>query len=317
MPDAWFRFDDRGFDHAPDGAPTGWRAFAYYPFVGAFLPTNGSMGDVAVRLPDPFRQDATGRWDQGVYEINLAIVEALVTRTDVPIEPTDERALGVDLDRDGVLGQALRVAFDGRPDGTTAMRYAGRAGGGARLAIAPGLFPEGTEFLHSVRYLDVDPSGAVAMAPRMKELRYARKARWLSHADLKTRAQSEVFEQQEAPDGAAHVLWEHDRGITNGQGWLFQGFIEAADGSLRPQSYEETVYCATSSPPPLLRKRSPKLAKALLSRLGFDWMPEAAAAARRDRARDRGDVGLRSELFELGCAGRGKQRRGRGMRHGW
>ena len=29
----------------------------------------------------------------------------------------------------------------------------------------------------------------------------------------------------------------------NGHGWLFQGFIEAADGALRPQSYEETVAC--------------------------------------------------------------------------
>src|SRR5262249_30596232 len=36
LPDAWFRFDERGFDRAPGGRPTGWRAFAYAPFLGTF-----------------------------------------------------------------------------------------------------------------------------------------------------------------------------------------------------------------------------------------------------------------------------------------
>jgi hypothetical protein len=61
VPDAWFRFDDRGFDHAPGGQPTGWRAFAYAPFPGGFFPTNGSMDDVLIRLPAAFREDAAGR----------------------------------------------------------------------------------------------------------------------------------------------------------------------------------------------------------------------------------------------------------------
>ena len=51
-PDVSFQFDDHGFDHGPGGAPTGWRAFAYYPFPGTFFPTNGSADDVLIRL-DP------------------------------------------------------------------------------------------------------------------------------------------------------------------------------------------------------------------------------------------------------------------------
>ena len=95
-----------------------------------------------------------------------------------------------------------------------------------------------------MRYLDVTSDGAVVMAPRMKELRYAKKASFIDPKDLKARAANEKVEQNESPTGVRKVLWERDQGIDNGQGWLFQGFIEAADGSLRPQSYEETVSCA-------------------------------------------------------------------------
>jgi hypothetical protein len=180
-----------------------------------------------------------------VYGVNLAVVEALITRADVPIDPVDERSLGVDLDLDGTLGRATRVAYDrGR---ARRMHYVGRARERERsgeLPIEPGLFPLGTEFLHSVRYLDTGPDGVVTMAPRMKELRYAKKVRWLTDDTLKTNAALEPFELAEAPERAAHILWEFDRGIYNKQGWLFQGFIEDRDGALRPQTYEETVFCA-------------------------------------------------------------------------
>jgi len=247
VPDAWFRFDDSGFDVGPDRRETGWRAFAYYPFPGTFFPTNGSMDDVLIRLDPALREDANGNADRSIYEINLAIAEALILRRDVTIHPADEAALGVDLDLDGKLGHATRVAFDALPNGGTRMRYVGRAGalaGGRGFPVAPGLFPLGTEFLHSVRYLDVTDDGAVVMAPRLKELRYAKKVTWLGVEDLKANAAREKVEQNESATGARNVLWEHDRGIYNGQGWLLQGFIEAADGTLRPQSYEETVYCA-------------------------------------------------------------------------
>ena len=103
-PDVWFAFDDEGFDRDPSGRRTGWRAFAYKPLPGAFWPTNGSADDVAIRLPAPFRERADGRPDDGVYALNLAILESLITQADVAIPATDEVPLGVDLDRDGRLG---------------------------------------------------------------------------------------------------------------------------------------------------------------------------------------------------------------------
>src|SRR5262249_7020872 len=69
-PDAWFRFDEHGYDHAPGGQPTGWRAFAYAPFLG-FFPTNGSTDDVLIRLDPALQQDTSGRPDPTIYEINL------------------------------------------------------------------------------------------------------------------------------------------------------------------------------------------------------------------------------------------------------
>jgi hypothetical protein len=249
QPDVWFKFDDRGFDHRSDGAPTGWRAFAYYPFPGTFFPTNGSTDDVLIRLDPRLQEDRTGRFDARVYETNLAIVEALLARRDVPIEPVDEGALGVDLDLDGRLGKATRVAFDEAPDGngTTRMHYAGKAGeaeAAGQFPIASGLFPLGTEFFHTVRYLDLDASGVVTMAPRMKEVRYARKVSYLTYEALRGRAAADVREQARSRDGSRRINWQGERGIDNGQGWIFQGFIEDKDGSLRPQSREETVFCA-------------------------------------------------------------------------
>jgi len=243
-PDVGFDFDDRGFDHL-GGRATGWRAFAYYPFPGTFFPTNGSADDVLIRLDTALQQDRQGTFDRTTYEVNLAIVEALVTRADVAIDPVDEAALGVDLDLDGQLGRTARVVFDEGASGASRMHYVGRAREDERkglLPIAPGLFPVGTEFFHTVRYLDVDAAGAVVMAPRMKEVRYAKKLHWASYEAARASARREAREQSEASSGTHEVPWQAERGVYT-HGWVYQGFIEAADGSLRPQSYEETASC--------------------------------------------------------------------------
>lgn len=246
-PDAYFRFDDEGFDLDPSGSRTGWRAFAYYPFPGTFWPTNGSAGDVLIRLPEPFRTNVEGEPDDRVYALNLAILEALTRREDVAIPETDERVYGVDLDRDGRLRTAERVAFSWAPTEGKDMEYVGLAGrlqAEGKVHLAAGLLPVGTEFLHSVRYLDPDAeSASVGMASRMKELRYARKRRWLSYSDLDEAAAEEIKSKDDFPDRAHQILGDVEHGVNTGQGWLYQGFIEDQRGELRPQTFEESVFC--------------------------------------------------------------------------
>ncbi|WP_375771280.1 hypothetical protein NR798_10390 [Archangium gephyra] len=244
-PDCWFQPDSEGFDRSPQGAMTGWRAFAYAPFPGMFWPTNGSAGDVFIRLPAAFRRDAAGRESTAVYRLNLAILEAYIRRVDVPLPATDERELGSDLDGDGVLGTATRVAFVWPPKPGRPFGYVGQAAGLDRVKDgwpAAGLYPRGTEFLHSLRYLDVE-GGQVRMAARMKELRYMRKTRWLTYSDLQLAAEAEAREKMKQPDKLKRVLADVERGVGTGTGWLMQGFIEDAGGELRPQNVEETTAC--------------------------------------------------------------------------
>ncbi|AKU97355.1 hypothetical protein AKJ09_04019 [Labilithrix luteola] len=244
MPDVAFQFDEAGFDHTKDGAYTGWRAYAYFPVPGGFWPTNGSFGDAMIRLPEAFREDAPGHFDLRVYKVNLATVEALIARRDVPIEPTDEKALGQDLDGDGKLGEARVLKYRWKP-GDGSMRWVGRAmaqQNADAVHLAAGLFPEGTEFAHSLRYLDVQ-DGRVRMAPRMKELRYMKKEVWVTYDRLELIASSEAAEKDESPTKKRPTLASSERGIGNRAGWSIHGFIEDAEGELRPQTAEEHGFC--------------------------------------------------------------------------
>jgi len=245
VPDCWFNVDERGFDADPEGKRTGWRAYNYAPTPGMFWPTNGSAGDAFIRLPEAYRQDADGQPDERIYQLNLAIVEAYVKRTAVPIPTTDERPLGSDLDGDGVLGTAHRVAFVWPPKDGRLFHYVGKA-----TTLDPkqagwpvsGLFPTGTEFLHSVRYLDV-VDGKTRMAARLKELRYMRKTKWLNYGQLQQLAEAEAREKLKSPDKLKLLLGDRERGVSTGVGWLMQSFTEDKDGELRPQSVEENGAC--------------------------------------------------------------------------
>lgn len=256
LPDCYFSFDEDGFDRDPQGNYTGWRAFAYYPFLGTFWPTNGSTDDVLIRLPEEFMQDRNGEENLTVYKANLAIVESLIKEKDIMIDEVDEVPLGVDLDQDGTLGRANVVKFNWiKPtyDPATnrikdfSMQYVGRANAllqSNESLIAPGLYPKGTEFLHSVRYIDIDETNTtIKMAPRMKELRYGRKTHWNSYAQMQNAAASEIKEKDQFPERLRTIIGNSEEGLGSGLGWVYQGFIEDETGSLRPQNYEETQYC--------------------------------------------------------------------------
>jgi hypothetical protein len=255
IPDCYFTFDDEGFDAAPDGTLTGWRAFGYYPFLGTFWPTNGSTDDVLIRLPEIMRQNTAGDFDKNVYKVNLAIVEALIKKTDITIEPVDEALFGVDLNQNGSIDIADKVVYYWvvpKFDYTTktyynfSMRYVGKAKQALvdnDLHIAPGLYPEGTEFLHTVRYIDVDDNGSIRMGKRMKELRYGIKQSWNTYPQLHSATMAEIKEKHDFPNRLRTIAGDAEHGLGTGLGWVYQGFIEDRDGFLRPQTYEETMFC--------------------------------------------------------------------------
>ncbi|AXQ27449.1 hypothetical protein D0B54_01565 [Solimonas sp. K1W22B-7] len=227
-------FDGQGF--ANDGS--GWRAIRYQPFPGTFWPTNGSSDDVFIRLPAPFRQDAAGRESRAAYRLNLAILEAAMT-VDARVadaalrrrvEPVDEALAGADLDGNGRVGGSI-TQIRGLP-----ARY---AGGAAAVPAARHLYPLGTEFLHTLRY--VDPDAADARSPRLKELRYSVKRLWLEDQALQ-----HVYDEENAEKAAGALPYfpgDAMTGLINPFGWQLQGFIEDARGRLRLQTYEEQLYC--------------------------------------------------------------------------
>ncbi|WKE66551.1 hypothetical protein PVT67_04685 [Gallaecimonas kandeliae] len=246
LPDVAFHFDDQGFDRRPDGKATGWRAFGYYPFLGAFAPTNGATDDVLIRLPKAFREDVNGNEDLALYRLNLAVLEAMIKEQDIPIAPVDEKVLGLDLDKDGELGTATRVTYDWAPNQGRQMHYLGLAGklqDQGKVKMAAGLYPVGTEFVHTVRYLDFDQEGRLRLSARLKELRYSRKLSWNNYAQLSNAAISEVKATHDFPDRLRTFRGNAEQGINGALGWVYQGFIEDAKGALRPQSFEENLAC--------------------------------------------------------------------------
>lgn len=232
-------FDDDGF--ARDGS--GWRALRYKPFPGAFWPTNGSTDDVFIRLPAAFRSDAAGKPSRDVYRANLAVLEAAIASdplradraVDHEIETLNETAAGADLDGDGRLAAASRVA-------ALPSKY---LGGAAAVAVRRRVYPVGTEFLHSVRYVDPDAPGL--MSVRMKELRHSVKEFELDAARTALLYESLAGEEAEeaASAGEPPPEFEGDAltGLRNRFGWRFHAYIEDAEGRLRVQTYEEHLFC--------------------------------------------------------------------------
>ena len=244
IPDAFFNFDKEGFDlnkNKDNQVYSGWRAFSYYPVPGTFWPNNGSFDDVLIRLPALFQNNKDGMYDKNTYQLNLQIVQSLLTAKNTSIPPTDETLYGVDLDMDGSLSIAHQITFNW-PGKMSYIGEAQQALQNKSIYLAAGLYPVGTEFLHSVRYLDIN-NGKVRMAKRMKELRYMKKIRWLNYMQLESISLHETKEKHDFPDRLTWPKGNMESGMFNGRGWLIQGFIENSEGMLRPQNNEETAFC--------------------------------------------------------------------------
>ena len=256
IPDSYFNFDDEGFDKDLNGIYTGWRAFAYTPFLGTFWPTNGSVDDVLIRLPKSMMQDEKGNFSKEIYKINLAIVESMIKKQDIKLDfEVDESKYNVDLNHNNLVDKTSIIVYKwNKPDALSKYPkviyknyYVGLAKKELienKLHISPGLYPDGTEFLHSVRYIGIDEQkNSIKMSPRMKELRYTKKTSWNNYSQLSNAAQSEIKEKDAFPERLRGVKGDMEKGLSNGLGWVYQGFIEDKNGNLRPQSYEETLSC--------------------------------------------------------------------------
>ena len=167
----------------------------------------------------------------------LAILEAALGVGDtVPndrivrrVESIDESLVGLDLDGDGKIAGRIDV-IRGLP-----LHY---AGGAAGIGVVRHFYPIGTEFLHSVRY--IDPDAPDLLSARLKELRYSIKIHWLGKDELSEHYQEEINEPANLPPtfpGSATT------GVISPFGWRLQGFIEDAQGRLRLQTREEHQFC--------------------------------------------------------------------------
>ena len=256
IPDSYLNFDDEGFDKDLNGVYTGWRAFAYTPFLGTFWPTNGSTDDVMIRLPKSMMQDEKGNFSKEIYKINLAIVESMIKKQDIKLDfEVDESKYNVDLNHNNLVDKTSIIVYKwNKPDALSKYPkviyrnyYVGLAKKELienKLHISPGLYPDGTEFLHSLRYIGIDEQkNSIKMSPRMKELRYTKKTSWNNYSQLSNAAQSEIKEKDAFPERLRGVRGDMEKGLSNGLGWVYQGFIEDKNGNLRPQSYEETLSC--------------------------------------------------------------------------
>jgi hypothetical protein len=220
-------FDRDGF--ARDGSH--WVAYSYKPFPSTFWPTNGAIDDVMIRLPERFRTDRDGRYSRDVYRANLAIVEGRIKGlNEVGCLPVDERRIGRDLNGDGRLGAIERIS-----------NLDSYVGGAEAAFIDSHVYPEGVEFLHTVRYLDVSPAGEIRPSPRIKEVRYMRKWREYPKAFYARQYQLEAFDKEAGNLPGYQNLgpW----GLDNGTGWSIQSFIESRTGRLRVATFEENLFC--------------------------------------------------------------------------
>ncbi|GAA0821619.1 hypothetical protein GCM10009111_28870 [Colwellia asteriadis] len=221
-------FNQQGL--AKDGSH--WVAFNYKPFPSTFWPTNGSTSDAMIRLPKAFRE-VNGKYSQDVYFANLALVEITMKELAQTTLPTiSEYKVGVDLNNDGVMSNEINRI----------VKQENYLGDASDISLEHTLYPQDTEFLHTVRYIGVNEQGGIYNAPRMKEVRYMKKHNFKSKQSLA----SEYYLEQKEKDSEnlPQVKQLGDRGINTGFGWTVNGYIENEQGQLRHQYDQELAFCS-------------------------------------------------------------------------
>ncbi|MBV1882710.1 MAG: hypothetical protein KUG82_13815 [Pseudomonadales bacterium] len=222
-------FDEQGF--ALDGS--GWVAFNYKPLPSTFWPTNGSTDDVMIRLPALFQTSScdTETRSRDTYLANLSILETTIKKLDsISTPPIDENKVCADLNGDGVMSVVEAI--------NQQEIYVGDAN---VIETTEMLYPLGTEFLHTVRYVGINSDGGITIPARMKEVRYMEKVKFLAPTELISRYGKE--RQEKIDELLPKYIHRGDKGTDNTFGWMVQGFIEAEDGHLRKQSEEEHLFC--------------------------------------------------------------------------
>ena len=222
-------FDEQGF--AKDGSH--WVAFNYKPLPSTFWPTNGSTDDVMIKLSEAFRTNncSSAGYSKDTYLANLSIVEMAIQDLDKISTPKiDENNICEDINGDAELTIITEIP--------AREFYVGQA---QDTAVKTMLYPLGTEFLHTVRYVGITEDEQIIIPPRMKEVRYMVKTHFYDIPALRSKYGNE---QQEKIDGLLPKYnYQGIEGSSNEFGWQLWGFIEAKDGHLRLQSQEESLFC--------------------------------------------------------------------------
>ena len=220
-------FDDEGF--AKDESH--WVAFNFKPFPSTFWPTNGATDDVMIRMAEPYRTGKDGVFSRDIYKANLAILEAAIKGVEsMSCLPVDEKAVGIDLDGDGRMSTAREIRG-----------IRGWVGAAAGAFFDTHLYPEGTEFLHTVRYIGVGDDGTIGVSTRMKEVRYMWKVKPYAKSMYARKYDMEAQEKELGNLPGYKSTGHH--GLDNGNGWAIQGFIEDRKGRLRFLTHEENFSC--------------------------------------------------------------------------
>ncbi|GLR69481.1 hypothetical protein [Agaribacter marinus] len=220
-------FDTNGL--ALDGSR--WVAYKFKSLPSTFWPTNGSTNDVMIRLSPEF-SELNGEFSESVYFANLSLVEmAIKTLDEIRVNALNEAEIGIDLDGDGVVSVSTDKMLSRE-------HYLGDA---STVPVTRSLFPVGTEFMHTVRYLGLDEGQQITQSKRMKEIRYSRKNQFMTPAKITSVNYGERKEKHY--ENLPAVQDYGDKGMSNRQGWTIWGFIEDQNGELRKQHFEEQFFC--------------------------------------------------------------------------